>query len=147
MYHNSSVKHRCLLKKYPLLTKNTFWKGFLCSCRTEAFDGNNAVQMKACELWKVVVQTKLVGFTFWDEINKVTMSTRFSHTTTLSMCKPAWFWRGKLDTTAILVRGFENMLLCQNKPRTKWQFWHFSINKDSVSSNKNNWATYTAKQE
>ena len=25
--------------------------------------------MKACELWKVVVQTKLGGFTFWNEIN------------------------------------------------------------------------------
>ena len=32
---------RCLLKKYPLLTKNTLWKDFLCSCWTGAFNGNN----------------------------------------------------------------------------------------------------------
>jgi len=101
--------------------------------------------MKACELWKVVVQTKLVGFTFWDEINNYEYEI-FSYNN-IEHVQTGLILEGKLDTTAILVRGFENMLLCQNKPRTKWQFWHFSINKDSVSSNKNNWATYTAKQE
>ena len=32
------------------------------------------------------------------------MSTRFSHRTTLSVCKPASFWREKRDTVIILLQ-------------------------------------------
>ena len=35
----------------------------------------------------------------------------------------------KPDTIVIFVRGFAKMLSCQNKSRTRSQFWHFSISK------------------
>ena len=59
----------------------------------------------------------------------MTRSMRFSHGTTLSMRKPASFWRETCDTVIILVQGFAKMLSCQNKSRTWWQFWHFSTSK------------------
>ena len=38
-------------------------------------------------------------------------------------------WREKRDVIVILVRGSAKMLSCQNKSRTRMQFWHFSISK------------------
>ena len=53
-----------------------------------------------------------------DSRTRTTMSTRFSHETTLRARKPTSFWREKRDTDVILVRGFAKMLLRQNKART-----------------------------
>ena len=64
-----------------------------------------------------------------DSRTRTTTSTRFSHSTTLSARKPASFWWEKRDTVVILVRGFAKMLSCQNKSRTRSQFWHFLISK------------------
>ena len=47
------------------------------------------------------------------------MSTRFSHRTTASVRKPASFWWEKRDTIVILVRGFAEMLMCQNRSRKR----------------------------
>ena len=64
-----------------------------------------------------------------DSRTRTSTSTRFSHRTTLSARKPASFWREKRHTVVILLRGFAKMFSCQNKSRTRKQFWHFSISK------------------
>lgn len=146
MYHNSSVKQSCLLKKYPLLTKNTFWKGFLCSCQTEAFDGNDAVQMKACELWKVVVQTKLEGIIFWDEINnyeyEIFSYNNIEHVQTGLILEGKTWYHCHFST-----RFWKHVVVSKQVKNTVAVLAFFNQQKDSVSSNKNNWATNSGNKE
>ena len=47
-----------------------------------------------------------------DSRTRTTMSTRFSHRTTVSMHKPASFWQEKRDTVIILVQGLAKMFSC-----------------------------------
>jgi len=54
---------------------------------------------------------------------------RFSHRTTVSTPKLASFWQEKHGMAIILVQGFAKTLSCQDKSRTWYQFWHFSISK------------------
>ena len=77
------------------------------------------------------------------------------------VCAKERLFGGKnvISTVVTLLRGFAKMLSCQIKSRTRQQLWHFSISKKaqsfsnfrsakgSVTSNKHNWATYTASKD
>ena len=65
------------------------------------------------------------------------MSTRFSHSMTTSVWKPASFWREKRDTAVNLVRGFPKMVLSKQVKNTVAVVAFFHQQKDPVASNKN----------
>ena len=67
------------------------------------------------------------------------MSTRFSHRTTLSARKPRSFWREKLDTVVILLRGFvKKVVVSKQVKNTVAALTFFDLQMGSVTSNKNN---------
>ena len=73
-----------------------------------------------------------------------TTSTRFPHRNTVSASKPASFWRE-------YHRSF-SMRFCKNVDvsnqfKNMVMFLFFDQQKGSVTSNKNNWATYTTIKE
>ena len=97
------------------------------------------LKMALYSIWRTGIRDEwIVCAGNWRSLDSRTI-TRFSLRITASVRKPASYWREKRDTIVILVRGFAIMLSCQNKPRTRLQFWHFSISKRrSVTSKKNN---------
>ena len=67
------------------------------------------------------------------------MSMRFSHRTTLSARKPRSFWREKLDTVVILLRGFvKKVVVSKQVKNTVAALTFFDLQMGSVTSNKNN---------
>ena len=67
------------------------------------------------------------------------MSTRFSHRTTLSARKPRSFWREKLDTVVILLRGFAKKVVVSKQVKNMVAvLTFFDLQMGSVTSNKNN---------
>ena len=76
------------------------------------------------------------------------MSTRFSHRTTFIARKSASFWREKFDTVVILVPRFcKNAVVSKQVKNMVALMAFYDQQKGSVTSNKNNWATYTANKE
>ena len=74
-----------------------------------------------------------------DSKTRTTTSTRFSRRTTLSVRKPASFWREKRDTVVILVRGFaKNVVVSKHGKNTVSVLALYDKQKGSVTSNKNN---------
>ena len=64
-------------------------------------------------------------------------TTRLSHRTTASACKPASSWRENFDTVVISVRGFAKMLACNApinvKPQGGGVVYRREIDPTSVS--------------
>ena len=65
----------------------------------------------------------------------------------MSARKPASFWREKRDAVVILVRVFAKIVESKQVNNTVAVFPFFGEQKGSVTSNKKNWATYTANKE
>ena len=62
-------------------------------------------------------------------------TTRLSHRTTESACKPASCWRDNFDTVVISVRGFAKMLACKVNVKDTITVLAFF---DQITSNTNN---------
>ena len=69
------------------------------------------------------------------------------HRTTVSTCKPVSFWDEKRDTVVIYYEVLQKCPRVKTSHKHRSSFGIFQSGKGSVTSNKNNWATYAANKE